>query len=434
MADMLFGGAAALAADNGGAADTGEPGGGDDAAEATPLPGGDTGTDDTTQDTDDTSSDQSDTTNVDASKVPDAKAQLGEARKQLAELRKVNPKLADYAQKSIFKSQEFEKAFPTVKEAVAAKAVLEELGGEEGIVALRQNAEAIQMVDASIEQGDPQVLDDMFKDFPEGMAKLMPEAISRLAKVNPAAYEQLTGNIVNDFLGSKNVYSHVQNLLAHIEGGDQAKSIEAIKQLSNFFNHYQKNGTKDTGLDAERTKFNTEKQTYEQGKVTEKTATFQKSVATMTDAVIVKQSKDLLTGLLPKGTKLPDATVDAILKDTFANLNSTLGKDQNYQKRWEGLLKECLKTNDTNRLHKFVMSNVGNKLLDALKASKAKFVIGAIKATPKPGQGAGGQVIPKGTVNRKPTFAETGLDKIAYLNGVGAKKIVAKNGTTYIWT
>jgi hypothetical protein len=436
MADMMFGGAAALVADNGGTADTGATGG-DDAADTPVLPGGDAGTsDDTPSDTpsDTPTDDQADTTDKGdgADKSGDARALLGEARKQLAELRKVNPKLADFAQKSIFKSQEFEKLFPTVKEAQNAKAVLEELGGEEGIVSLRQGAEALQAVDSSIEQGNPQVLDDMFRDFPEGTAKLVPAAVERLSKINPQAYEQLQSGMVDTFLQSKNVYSHVTNMLASIEGGDQAKALEAVKQLSAFLNHYSKNAPKaDSGLEAERTKFNTEKQTYEQTKATEAQATFTKSVATMTDAVLIKQAKDIITGLVPKGTKLPDATVDAILKDAFASLNSTLGKDANYQKRWSGLLKEAIKTGDTNRMHKFVMSHASPKLLDALKASKGKFVIGAIKAAAKPG--APGAVIPKGVINRKPSFEESGLDKTSYLNGLGAKKITARSGQVFQW-
>jgi len=435
-AEIMLGGAAAVAGDV--AADSGAGDAGDAGEETQVLSGGDTGDegqgDESSQQTDENSPDDQKENSGDE-KGGDARKLIGEARAQIAELRKTNPKLADFAQKSIFKTQGYEKLFPTVKDAETAKAAIEELGGDEGIANLRQSSEALEHIDKSLAAGDVALVDDMLKDFPDGTAKLIVDGVGKLKTLKPEAYAQLEDGMVHGFLEGKNVYGHVQYLLDQIQGGSQDKALEAAKILNDFMQHHKTNGAKKSGAPSdEASKLAADRKAFEEQKATDAFNGFAQKVLDMTNPVVTTQCKEILTSLLPKGFKLPSPTEDAILEDVFSKINAALNKNPNYSKRWNGLINEAKKTGDVNRVHKFVMSNLKDHLPELVKASKSKFVVGSVKPQPKVGQkGAGGQPAPKGVINRKPTLAESRLSKEAYLNGIGQKKIVAPGGQTYQW-
>lgn len=126
------------------------------------------------------------TEKIDGRRAPDA------IKKSLLEMRSdtdpAKQELAKNLTNIVGKARAYEQEFPTVREAREVKAALELVGGREGLVTLQETRATMQRVDAALEAGDPSVLEDIFKQAPEGILKLVPHILDRMEKADPEAY------------------------------------------------------------------------------------------------------------------------------------------------------------------------------------------------------------------------------------------------------
>lgn len=87
-----------------------------------------------------------------------------------------------------FRLNAYQQHFAKPEEAGQAKQLIEALGGNDGVANLQQRIQAVDLQDSGLKEGNPEVLDAMFKDFPEGAVALAPHYLSRLEKTNPQAF------------------------------------------------------------------------------------------------------------------------------------------------------------------------------------------------------------------------------------------------------
>jgi hypothetical protein len=91
---------------------------------------------------------------------------------------------------SHFREQAFRKEFPGgVQEAQSVKSLVAAAGGLEGITTLQQQHAHYTAQDELLRAGDPAALDNVMKEFPEGMANLAAPFLERLATANPDALQ-----------------------------------------------------------------------------------------------------------------------------------------------------------------------------------------------------------------------------------------------------
>lgn len=88
---------------------------------------------------------------------------------------------------AFFREQAYKQQFPTPQEAASAKQLIEGVGGVDGIANLQQRDQMYQAQDEFLREGNPEILDDFAKDFPEGFATLAPAYLERLGRINPEA-------------------------------------------------------------------------------------------------------------------------------------------------------------------------------------------------------------------------------------------------------
>ena len=88
------------------------------------------------------------------------------------------------------KARGYEQQFPTVREAREVKALLDAVGGREGVQQMQVTLSEIEQVDHALAAGDPSIVDRIWDEAPEGMPKLMPALLDKFAQAKPQEYEQ----------------------------------------------------------------------------------------------------------------------------------------------------------------------------------------------------------------------------------------------------
>jgi hypothetical protein len=129
-------------------------------------------------------------------------------------------------------------AFETPQKAAEAKSIIESAGGIEGISQATQRLQTYDMQDAGLKEGNPEVLDAMFKDFPEGAAALAPHYLERLQKMNPEAYGAAVGPHAVQMLKDAQIPQFVQGLLAET---DPARIKAGLTTMDNWLKGQMQN-------------------------------------------------------------------------------------------------------------------------------------------------------------------------------------------------
>ncbi len=119
-------------------------------------------------------------------------AQRTAITKYLRELRG-NAELKDVAEalnKAYFRDSEYQNLFPNMEELRNLKSTLDVMGGVDAITQLRDLEIGVEAMDRMVEQGNPQVIQDMAMESPDGFKKLVPAALNELEKMDVRAYAE----------------------------------------------------------------------------------------------------------------------------------------------------------------------------------------------------------------------------------------------------
>lgn len=135
-----------------------------------------------------------------------------------------------------FREQAYKQAFPTPQEAAGAKQLIESVGGIDGIAILQQRDAMYQQQDEFFKNGNPEILDDFFQDFPEGAAALAPHYLERLSKVNPEAFSAAVVPYAMGMLQSVGFGDYLKTITAET---DPARAKALVQQLSQWFTSEQ---------------------------------------------------------------------------------------------------------------------------------------------------------------------------------------------------
>ena len=88
------------------------------------------------------------------------------------------------------KARGYEKEFSTVREAREVRALLESVGGREGVTQMQATLSEIEQINRDLAAGNPAVADRMWDEAPDGMPKLMPALLDKFAQAKPQEYEK----------------------------------------------------------------------------------------------------------------------------------------------------------------------------------------------------------------------------------------------------
>jgi hypothetical protein len=116
-----------------------------------------------------------------------------EMRAALKQWEQANPEAARFAKQArdnharLFALQQVEpRGIDGIRENYA---LLQAIGGTEGLTGLQERIAGVEAVDQLLAAGDPKAFDELGPDFAEGLAKLAPAYLERVAQTNPEAFE-----------------------------------------------------------------------------------------------------------------------------------------------------------------------------------------------------------------------------------------------------
>ena len=283
----------------------------------------------------------------------------------LKTFKEAHPELAkeiDELRKGYFDSRGHREFFKSPAEARQAKATLDLVGGHEGIANLQSQVAAIELVDSSFEKGDPQVLDDISSDYPEGFKKLVPAAIDKLEKMDPVAYGKAMQPHVFAAMEKAGIAGVFELINQAIAGNDLPKAKDLIaKSLAWYDGQKQQAGQWQKVDDPERQKFETERQKFAQ----EKETAFRNDVGRQTLAHQSEQINQALAPYLKSRALGPDAKAD-LSEGINREINRLLKADTAYQSQVKALL--AAKTRDQGKIVQYINAAVAEAAPKAVKA------------------------------------------------------------------
>ena len=248
-AAVVDGGAGADGAEEGGDQGGGEGAGGEGAAEE-PAPWEETD-EETPAEGDQEVDPDTGEPRVKAGKQPDAKATEAGVKKALAKLQEADAEGAKLLRKTFYTQEQairnFTRAFATPADAVSARELIDTvsikdgdgntISGEDAIPLVMQEAENYAGELMAMAKGDVAILDEMARDFPDGLAKLAPAAIDKMREINPAAFTRHQAQMGYSLLADKGGINALSRVLELIADGKQEAAFAKAKELSEWMNN-----------------------------------------------------------------------------------------------------------------------------------------------------------------------------------------------------
>lgn len=274
------------------------------------------------------------TDKVDGRQRPDA------LRKWISDQRKAADSVTDPVQKKalldtikgindrIGKNGAYEQLFPTVKEAREFKALLDTVGGRDGLSGIQQRIAGMEEIDSLLERGDPAVLDKLWAAAKDGIPKLIPHLVDRLAKESPEAYSALVTPHAIKFFDQSGFPEAFDQMVRAFKAGKNDEGHELAGKLASWYSGQRQNAGKQAEAkpDPERTKFEQERKTFEETKRKEQTDAAYNSVIQHAGPAIDKHLKPLVAklGLSPEQYSL-------LREDVWKDLQGKRNADATYK-------------------------------------------------------------------------------------------------------
>jgi len=284
------------------------------------------------------------------------------ALKSLKEAHPEFSKALDELRKGYFSARQHSEFFKSPAEARQAKATLDLVGGAEGISSLQSQIAAIEQVDSSFEQGNPQVIDDVATDYPEGFKKLVPYSLDKLQKLDANAYNTTLQPHVYAAMESAGLGTVLQELSRAIATNDTASIKSWVEKTAQWYEgQKQQAGSRPKQDDPERQKFETERKQFEE----QKEQSFRKEIGSHTYQNQQSEITKALTPYLKTRTLSAEAKTD--LNDGInAEINRILKADSNYQAQVKAML--ASRSRDPQKIEQYINAAVSEAAPKAVKA------------------------------------------------------------------
>lgn len=232
------------------------------------------------------------------------------------------------------RSLAFQELFPTVDDARSVRTQLDAVGGLEGLANMQSTMASIEETDSLLENGDPSVLDRIIEDAPDGFKKLAPHYLSRLQKLDPAAF---TGAVQPHFvkaLTDARFPSVVNYLIQNLS--DKPELQKVVQSMADWFGDQKAQAERSNQdlLNPEREKLNGEWDKINKAKRDELNTHITSQVTPHINNTLGAELKPYVNSL----NALPQVVRMNVARSCMEKLADALGKDQAYQNTLKGLM------------------------------------------------------------------------------------------------
>lgn len=314
----------------------------------------------------------------------------------------------------------YKNVFPKVADAQNAKAVLEAVGGNDGIAELQGIVKAVNETDTRLYSGDlrqqGQALDDLIEDFRkenklDAFGKLASPFLDKLQKVDAPAYERAVRPHFYQGLVGAEFPETVQFLMESLSGEkpNLEAAMKTLKSMEGWFNKLRNSvETEDKSkLDPDRQAFEKERTEFQ----TTKQKEFEKTVNSDWN----RENNRALGEALRPYLKLPfaknwtDGTKQSVAREITTVLLDELSADKTYQSQMDALWSE--KNPDKTKIinyHKSKVSIIGPRIVkQVLENRYPGFQKSAVAMKPKAAAATTTTSATQQRPGTRPTFVST---------------------------
>ena len=314
----------------------------------------------------------------------------------------------DALSKAWYRDQEYA-ALGDIKDLRGLKEQIDILGGPEAIGRLRDLETSVETIDKMVDTGDPQVIKDMFSESPEGMKKLVPEALETLKNLDARAYAAtLTPHLVaavaasglGEWIGS------AQQLIDQAYAAKDPeharfymeKAFQQVTGVANWLKGLEKQGTGNreqgtgNGAGGNAAAGRSASAGPEGGRAAAAAAASQELSAQVQRQLVPWAKTQIETALKPLlgATKLDAAKMNDMISLTAAEIDRRLTADTTFQ----GNLQAWQKTGKLDRIVKQSQSGISSVLAASARAVWERHGTKAASASAKaPARPAGGGAV-----------------------------------------
>jgi hypothetical protein len=352
----------------------------------------------------------------------DGRALPKDVQAALKQLRDANPKVAEALRKAYFSSQQFGQLYKNPAEAKSAKIALETAGGPEGIATMREAVQNSEFLEKAAEAGDPSVIENWSKDFPDGFKKAMPHALKQFQKMDQQGFTQALQPHVYGAMETAGLGQVLESMWEAIAGNkpDDVKSLiqKTYKWLEGQKALADKSNTQT--LDPGREKFETERKKFEG----ERQSAFLGDIGRDTSRHQQTAIETALTAYL-KGKKLTPEGKTELGRVINAGINDTLKGDQAYQRQ----VKTFLGKKDADGAKRFINDHL-DTIVPGIVQSKWRALYGSAVVQKPVQQPNGAKPTIQGgplKVAAKPPLSEVSKEP-GYMEAYIAGKAIMANG------
>jgi hypothetical protein len=160
--------------------------------------------DDSSEIADETEDDAADEENADEEPAPeegkeevaaDGRKMPDSIKKAIAALKPTNPEAAKEIKGLFFANQEYRNVFAKPADAVAAKTLIDEVGGHEGIQQIQSEREEWNTIDRDFSEGKKEFVTSLADGNPDAFLKTAPHVINEFAQRAPDQYQYYANNV-----------------------------------------------------------------------------------------------------------------------------------------------------------------------------------------------------------------------------------------------
>lgn len=282
---------------------------------------------------------------------------------ELKEALKDKPEVLKSLKNRLLRGDRYESLGQSPEELKGTLDKIETMGGLEGIESESQEWASVMQ---GFQAGDPKVLDTWFKDNPEGMAKLMPEALKRYADLDQAGW---THEMAKTFIATVE-QSGIWTKLNQLEGIEALKGnpegARLLKEMKDAILSVNQKATTAPAKDksAEDRKLEEKSVKLKQ----QEQQLYARSLSAETTPILRKAATQRMTELT-KGYKLSTESRVGLLADITAEFNKLCHLDANYQKN----ALASLQGKETERFKKLFKNQIAMVMQKAARRAWRKY-------------------------------------------------------------
>ena len=241
--------------------------------------------------------------------------------------------ISDVLNKSYFRDQEYQNLGP-VQELRDLKNEIELLGGVEGLRHARDMSFAVEAIDKMVDEGNPQVIQDMASESPEGFKKLVPTALDELRKLDATAFANVMKPHVVQALSSTGLDQRISSAMSLAQRAYQSQDDIHVKfYLEKAFEELTGVSQWLEGLSSQANEHQETHEVRQEQQYQEPSVDIQQQLIPWAE----KEFRDALKPFL-NGRKLSDDAVRDLIQGVASEVDTRLAGDQAFQdnfKAWK---------------------------------------------------------------------------------------------------